>query len=54
MLCMLPDESFSALERKVAPVRIHPEGPKITGNTWAARKEAELWRELAKKKAAAQ
>lgn len=51
MLCMLPDESFAALERKMAPARPVAAGPKITGNSWAARKEAELWRQMAAKKA---
>lgn len=52
MLCMLPEESFAAAER-TAPTRPVTNGPKITGDSWAARQEAKMWRELAAKKAAA-
>lgn len=50
MMCMVPEETFAALEAKFAPAKVAAPGPKIRGNTWAAKQEAKLWAELAAKK----
>lgn len=48
MLCLAADESFDAYVAKYGPKVAPVHGPKIAGNSWAARQEQRLWRELNK------
>lgn len=50
MLCMTTDDLFAAYERTHAPIEKAKVGPKIAGSSWAARKEAALFREVEAKK----
>lgn len=50
MLCLTTDESFQAFETRYMPQQRVKAGPKIHGNSWAARQEAKMWRDIEEKK----